>query len=112
MPSVLRVHGTFALEGNWATHLPGNRVVSTSQKVPLILLAEAPTMIKSAQPFLELDKKRGALKLTLGDSFGRLLIRVALLLGIAVLGKNLSTDQIAALLKAFLPMAKTIPWTQ
>jgi hypothetical protein len=77
--------------------------------VPLILLAEAPTMIKPAQPFLELDKKRGALKLTLGDSFGRLLITVALLLGIAVLGKNLSTDQIATLLKAFLPMAKTIP---
>lgn len=87
-----------------------NRVVSSSEKEPLILLAEAPTiMMKTAQPFLELDKKRGALKLTLGDSFGRLLITVALLVGIAVLGKNLSGDQIASLFKALSPMAKTVP---
>ncbi len=66
-------------------------------------------MMKTAQPFLELDKKRGALKLTLGDSFGRLLITVALLVGIAVLGKNLSGDQIASLFKALSPMAKTVP---
>ena len=66
-------------------------------------------MMKTAQPFLELDKKRGALKLTLGDSFGRLLITVALLLGIAILGKHLSGDQIASLLKALSPMAKTVP---
>lgn len=65
--------------------------------------------MKTAQPFLELDKKHGALKLTLGDSFGRLLITVVLLVGIAVLGKNLSGDQIAFLLKVLSPMAKTVP---
>ncbi len=92
-----------------AAYSASNRVVSSSKKVPLILLAEASTMMKLAQPFLELDKKGGALKLTLGDSFGRLLITVALLVGVAVLGKNLSGDQIVSLLKALLPMVKTVP---
>ena len=45
--------------------------------------------MNSAQPFLELDKKRGALRLTLGASFGRVLLALALLVTILCMGKNL-----------------------
>ena len=44
--------------------------------------------MNSAQPFLELDKKRGALRLTLGASFGRVLLALALLVTILMHGEE------------------------
>ena len=65
--------------------------------------------MNSAQPFLELDKKRGALRLTLGASFGRVLLALALLVTILCMGKNLPADQVASLIKMMSAMAKAIP---
>jgi hypothetical protein len=65
--------------------------------------------MKTAQPFLELDKKRGTLRLTLGDSFGRLLTVLALLVGLLFLGKNLSSEQISSLVKAITATVKLMP---
>jgi len=65
--------------------------------------------MKTAQPFLELDKKRGALRLTLGDSVGRLLTVLALLAALLFLAKSLSIEQISSLLKAITATVKLVP---
>ena len=65
--------------------------------------------MKTAQPFLELDRKRGALRFTLGDSFGRLLTVLALLAALLFLAKNLSSEQISSLIKAITATVKLMP---
>jgi hypothetical protein len=65
--------------------------------------------MKTAQPFLELDKKRDAFKFTLGDSFGRLLTVLALLAALVFLAKHLSIEQMAPLMKAIMATVKLMP---
>ena len=64
--------------------------------------------MKTAQPFLELDKKRGALRFTLGESFGRLVTVLALLAALLLLAKNLSSEQISSLINTITATAKLI----
>jgi hypothetical protein len=64
--------------------------------------------MNAEQPFLELDKKQGTLRLTLGASFGRVLIVLALLLAVLCVGKNPSADQMASLMKTLSSLAKAI----
>ena len=65
--------------------------------------------MKTVQPFLELDKKRGALRFTLGDSFGRLLTVLALLAVLLFFATNLSSEQMSSLIKAVTATVKVIP---
>ena len=65
--------------------------------------------MKTAQPFLELDKKTGAFKFTLGDSFGRLLTVIALLTASVFLAKHLSIEEITSLMKAISATVKLMP---
>lgn len=66
--------------------------------------------MKSKQPFLQIEKKQGGLRLTLGPSFGHTLVALAVLLTISfsVSRGTGSLEQWTTFVKAAVVAAKSI----
>lgn len=62
--------------------------------------------MKLDQPFLEIEKRKGMLKFTLGDSFGKSLRSFVLLLFLLSLTRTLPDEYLPVILKAIVEAAK------